>query len=92
MTSASPLRPPSANLLRLVAALPRDKFFKVLPRRDDYLVTFRDTLAREKEIYRWFRKRGHQPRFINGQRHKGRYVKCSRDIALLAKLTWGGAF
>lgn len=67
------------------------KFFKVTPRRDDYLVTWGDEDDREKEIRLWFKERGHQAGYIDGQRSKGRYVKCSKAIALLAKLTWGGA-
>jgi hypothetical protein len=66
-------------------------FFRVSPRRDDFLVEWRFDRERDKEMYRWFMARGHQPRFIFGQRSRGRYVICSRDIALLAKLTWGGA-
>lgn len=66
-------------------------FFRTTRRRDDVLVEWRFDLAQDKEVYRWFRERGHIGRFIDGMRSRGRYVKCSKEIAVMAKLTWGGA-
>ncbi|WP_343545390.1 hypothetical protein [Sphingomonas paucimobilis] len=87
----SPVPPPaktSPNLRKLLDSLAPS--FDVTPRRDDFLVTWRQPKERDQEIRLWFKERGHQARFIDGQRSKGRYVKCSKAIALLAKLTWGG--
>jgi hypothetical protein len=74
-----------------ISVCPPASFFKVTRRRDDFLVEWRFDLAQDKEVYRWFMERGHQARFIDGMRSKGRYVKCSKELAVMAKLTWGGA-
>jgi hypothetical protein len=64
-------------------------FFCVEPFEDRYKVTFNTKSEREREIKLWFRERGHQARRWHGTK-PGWYVKCSKDIAMLAKLTFGG--
>lgn len=69
--------------------------FEVEPSSNRFLVIFRDRdEERMKEIKRWFAAHGHLARRHDPSRlgfGGAWYVKCSKDIALLAKLTFGGA-
>lgn len=63
-------------------------FFRVEARTGGaFAITYYDP-DRDHEIKEWFVAKGYPPKTVNGV---GWYVDCDGDLALQAKLTFGGA-